>query len=699
MKIPIRHSFIGLILMMEACLLIKGEECWIPMICDDQPTWRELTEGQCTKEEEKALEALTERLDGMKSELNQLEKVLEEAETNSVQPSVVGVKETTTPQGNKVKKTTRSSTVPATSPWSTKEAFLSTVLPQTTKVEQSTVTVRTCPAPEALDNGIVDLTTAPDLEFGQTIEYSCNAGYVLQGSIMGKCGENGTWGEVPTCVVDLTCDFESSTNPTCGYMRVNGTFERTKDITGYVLAGNGSITSLPKALAGNEELCMSVDIKGTSDGELVAKVHNGTVTKAIWPFSASTTWKTKKFVLKKANSTDTEVQLVLDASGNVKLDNITTSNSSECYGLATPCAKRNLEKGTISPEQELYSQDQEVSYSCNYGYTLAGGQTGTCKADGSWSTTPVCTPIQCAKQNLEKGTISPEHELYSQDQEVSYSCNYGYTLEGKQTGTCKADGSWSTTPVCTPIQCAKQNLEKGTISPEHELYSQDQEVSYSCNYGYTLEGKQTGTCKADGSWSTTPVCTPIQCAKRNLDKGTITPEHELYSQGQEVSYSCSSGYILAGGQTGTCKADGSWSTTPVCTKCGVVYNSRCFRAIVYDTWNVSLSVAESICEKKLANIYDVTHYNRVVDYLRPMIPDGWDYINVRTGMTYKGGQLYSTTGQAMSLPTEVWHNGRPYSDASYTTVVVDVNRNPDDRGIFNVPPSSIYHGAICEIEL
>ncbi|XP_077974803.1 zona pellucida sperm-binding protein 3 receptor-like [Styela clava] len=643
MKIPIRHSFIGLILMMEACLLIKGEECWIPMICDDQPTWRELTEGQCTKEEEKALEALTERLDGMKSELNQLEKVMEEAETNFV----VDVKETTTPQGNKVKKTSSALTsiVPATSPWSTKEAFLSTFRPQTTKVEQSTVTVLTCPAPKAPDNGTVDTTTAPALEVNQTIEYSCNAGYVLQGSNIGKCDKNGTWGEVPTCVVDLTCDFESSTNPTCGYTKINGTFQREyrdKDVTGYVLVGNGTIRSLPKALAGNEELCMSVDIKGTSDGELVAKAHNGNVTKAIWPFSASTTWKTEKFVLKKVNSTDTEVQLVLDASGNVELDNITTLNSSECYGFATPCAKRNL----------------------------------------------------------EKGTISPEHELYSQDQEVSYSCNYGYTLEGKQTGTCKADGSWSTSPVCSPIQCVKRNLEQGTISPEQELYSKHQDVSYSCSNGYTLEGGQTGTCKADGSWSTTPVCTPIQCVKQNLDKGTITPELELYSQGQEVSYSCSNGYILAGGQTGTCKADGSWSTTPVCApECGVVYNSRCIRAIVYDTWNVSLSVAESICEKKLANIYDVTHYNRVVDYLRPMIPDGSDYIVVRTGMTYVGGQLYSTTGQAMSLPTEVWYNGRQHFDASYTTVVVHVNRNPDDQWIYNYSPSQLYPGVICEIEL
>ncbi|XP_077972446.1 uncharacterized protein LOC144427313 isoform X2 [Styela clava] len=148
MKIPIRHSFIGLILMVDAYLLLKGEECWIPMVCDDQLTWSELT---CTKEEEKALEVLTEQLDGMKSELNQLKKVMETSETNSVPPSVVGVKETTTPSvvgvremttpwGFKDEKTSsgRTSTVPATTPWSTREAFQSTVRPQTTKVEQST---------------------------------------------------------------------------------------------------------------------------------------------------------------------------------------------------------------------------------------------------------------------------------------------------------------------------------------------------------------------------------------------------------------------------------------------------------------------------------------------------------------------------------------------------------------------------------
>nr|XP_039273838.1 uncharacterized protein LOC120347801 isoform X2 [Styela clava] len=137
------------------------------------------------------------------------------------------------------------------------------------------------------------------------------------------------------------------------------------------------------------------------------------------------------------------------------------------------------------------------------------------------------------------------------------------------------------------------------------------------------------------------------------------------------------------------------------TECGVVYNSKCFR--VYNVHNVSLSVAESICGNKLANIYGVTHYNMVRDYLRSMILDELSYIYVRTGMTYNhlNGELNSTTGQTISLPTEVWYPNYPSSYASDTTVIIRVDRNPTNshQGILNVHPYSVSHGAICENEL
>nr|XP_039264282.1 uncharacterized protein LOC120340095 [Styela clava] len=144
----------------------------------------------------------------------------------------------------------------------------------------------------------------------------------------------------------------------------------------------------------------------------------------------------------------------------------------------------------------------------------------------------------------------------------------------------------------------------------------------------------------------------------------------------------------------------SFQESTTTTDCGVVNNSKCFRAIVYSTWNVTSSVAESLCENKLANIYDVTHYNLLRDYLRSMIPDGMSRIWVRTGMTYENGQLYSTTDQAMSLPTEVWYPDYPKIYASSTTVVVFVTRDQEDKyqGIYNASPNA-YYGAICENDL
>ncbi|XP_077972259.1 uncharacterized protein LOC120340095 [Styela clava] len=144
----------------------------------------------------------------------------------------------------------------------------------------------------------------------------------------------------------------------------------------------------------------------------------------------------------------------------------------------------------------------------------------------------------------------------------------------------------------------------------------------------------------------------------------------------------------------------SFQESTTTTDCGVVYNSKCFRAIVYNTKNVTFSVAKSLCENKLANIYDITHYNLLRDYLRSMIPDEWSWIWVRTGMTYKNGQLYSTTGQAISLPTEVWFPDYPNPYSLLTTVVVGVDRDPENKrqGIFNYLPSWGYNGAICENE-
>ncbi|XP_077969343.1 uncharacterized protein LOC120344921 [Styela clava] len=138
-------------------------------------------------------------------------------------------------------------------------------------------------------------------------------------------------------------------------------------------------------------------------------------------------------------------------------------------------------------------------------------------------------------------------------------------------------------------------------------------------------------------------------------------------------------------------------------KCGVVYNSKCYRAVVYKTDNVTFNVTEPICKSfnygKPANIHDLMHYLLLRTYLLSVIPDGMSGIDVWTGMEYKNNQLLLPNGGAVTLPPEVWHPGYPKSDASHTNVVIAVNKDPDYefQGVFNGGPFWEEFGVICEI--
>ncbi|XP_077971489.1 C4b-binding protein alpha chain-like isoform X2 [Styela clava] len=321
-----------------------------------------------------------------------------------------------------------------------------------------TCKIRTCQAPKAPKNGTVDTSTAPDLEYNQIVTYKCDTGYKMQGSNTGTCDENGSWGAVPTCLVAIECGFEELATSTCGYTVVSGTFARTytdpdsTGLPGYALVGNGKIRSGALPLAGNDEQCMSVAIKGTSKDELVAYAYNGAETEAIWPFSASTDWKTEKFKLKKVKSADTEVQLELVATGDVELDNIKTLSSSDCDGLDTPCAKQTLDHGKVDPEKDLYIKDEAVTYLCDNGYTLEGGSTGTCKADGSWTTTPVCksTPTTTASETpTTTSAVEPTQAPTAPTTTASETQTTTGMLEPTQTSTASPVTTSSTTPSTT----------------------------------------------------------------------------------------------------------------------------------------------------------------------------------------------------------------------------------------------------------
>ncbi|XP_077969371.1 uncharacterized protein LOC120345060 [Styela clava] len=131
-------------------------------------------------------------------------------------------------------------------------------------------------------------------------------------------------------------------------------------------------------------------------------------------------------------------------------------------------------------------------------------------------------------------------------------------------------------------------------------------------------------------------------------------------------------------------------------KCDVTYKTKCFRVVVYRTDLVTLNDAEKTCKSrngKPANIYDLAHYQSLLSYLRSIIPAGEESIDIWTGMEYKNDQLLQASGEPSTIATEVWFPKYPITHASYTNVVVQVNKDPESsrQGIYKSP------GVICEI--
>ncbi|XP_078689172.1 uncharacterized protein LOC144920716 [Branchiostoma floridae x Branchiostoma belcheri] len=236
----------------------------------------------------------------------------------------------------------------------------------------------------------------------------------------------------------------------------------------------------------------------------------------------------------------------------------------------TPMAPEN---GALSPEgADTYVYQDEVEFSCNEGYDLNGADRVTCQADRTWSDlVPTCTPVQCDPLSAPaRGALSPADARTYQDA-VQVTCEDGYELNGAASVTCQADGTWSEPlPECKAVQCPTLMApENGAMSPEGaDTYEYQDEVEFSCNQGYEMDGSSSVTCQSDKEWSApVPTCTAVQCPTLMApENGAMSPEEaDSYIYQDEVDFSCDEGFELEGASSVTCQADQEWSApAPTC---------------------------------------------------------------------------------------------------------------------------------------
>ncbi|XP_052500473.1 sushi, von Willebrand factor type A, EGF and pentraxin domain-containing protein 1 [Budorcas taxicolor] len=447
-----------------------------------------------------------------------------------------------------------------------------------------------CPKPKEILNGKFSYTK---LHYGQTVTYSCDRGFRLEGPKALTCLETGDWDvDVPSCNA-IHCDppqpiengFVEGADYSYGAMIIYSCFP------GFQVAGHAMQTCEESGWSSSIPTCVPIDCGlpphidfGDStvvrDGQgyfnqeddmmEVPHVtphpphHLGTVAK-IWgnkkgsPAMHSAKFRYNTLVSYGCNP---GYELLGNAVLICQEDGTWNGSAPSCISIECdlPVAPEN---GFLHVTET--TTGSAVQYSCKPGHTLVGSDIRLCLRNREWSgASPRCEAISCPKPNpVTDGSI--QGSTYSYLSVLYYECNSGYVLNGTSRRTCQEDKTWDgDEPVCIPVDCGSPpSSANGKVKGEE--YTFQKEVQYTCNTGFLLEGASSRVCLADGSWSgNTPTCVPVQCAPPSQVANGVMDGRD-YGFGKEVVFHCQDGYALHGAPKLTCQSDGNWDAqVPVC---------------------------------------------------------------------------------------------------------------------------------------
>ncbi|KPP65188.1 seizure 6-like protein-like, partial [Scleropages formosus] len=165
---------------------------------------------------------------------------------------------------------------------------------------------------------------------------------------------------------------------------------------------------------------------------------------------------------------------------------------------------------------------------------------------------------------IQNGWKTTSHTALVRGTRITYQCDPGYDLVGRETLTCQLDLSWSTQPpFCEKIMYCTDpgHVEHSTRSLSDPKLLVGTTIQYSCNPGFVLQGSAILTCY--GREPGTPVWTSrlphcvsedsVSCENPGLpENGYQILYKRLYLPGESLTFMCYQGYELIGEITIKC---------------------------------------------------------------------------------------------------------------------------------------------------
>ncbi|GFR73476.1 sushi, von Willebrand factor type A, EGF and pentraxin domain-containing protein 1-like [Elysia marginata] len=269
---------------------------------------------------------------------------------------------------------------------------------------------------------------------------------------------------------------------------------------------------------------------------------------------------------------DESIPAVIECS---KLLRSWNGETSECVGISCGPAPDVSHATTVESGRRYPSN---VLYTCNEGFVLSSpASSRTCEQDGNWSVEEVvCESVTCGIPSTPSYTVLSEEngtlprEEYHHGDNVTFLCEEdSYMIHVSQpvpamieagVMTC-LNGNWTTNGnIARCIPCnAPPDVPHATwdIQDEHLAMA-----VYSCEPGYNATGATRMTCiENTRAWHVDKEvhCDLVDCGEPpSPGNGTLSTPGTKYND--TVTYSCSFGYIMVGGNLErTCQEDGAWS--------------------------------------------------------------------------------------------------------------------------------------------
>jgi len=430
------------------------------------------------------------------------------------------------------------------------------------------------------------------------VEYSCDAGYTLDGAASGEktffltCQANGNFISPPTChpvrcgnaphvasaefdsskafvfpeKAGYTCDHGYTTDGTAaGPTSFEGECEDTGEITGVLT-------------------CEPVECPEVPEQEN-AEYAEGT--NLVFPMTLEVRCAAG-FALDEHRHDEGTYTISCTAGGELSFTNDAGCHPINC-GPLPQVSHADVEGGT--------KFEEEATVTCHAGYSTDATPSEqslsyplTCTTTGDFTPTQKCDPISCgAVPHVEHSMNSHDGETaYYAEDPPFYGCDSGYTTTGvagesaEWTITCQEDGSFSKTEVCLPISCGEPpELEHSVAVGEEYVFPQS--APYTCVTGFSVDGTPTGAksfqadCTTKGRYDTPKGCAPIACgAVKVVDDSVQVEDHDgnklsKLHFGQVAKFECKGGYSKDGmlgsslvGIAATCQPDGT-----------ILYPSKC----------------------------------------------------------------------------------------------------------------------------